>query len=301
MKFLRGSVAFRRLASRFFLDTRIGGFALKLLRHRYEFVLSLPSRASRKEIAIDCTVDQWQELRSFVLRALDRKRNLGEKLNFLNLGSSSGSLDGQLFVEASITDKNPISKDFFFGNSRYFTLDCFDLDLSGWQSGDVDAIYSSSSKDYVVPSKDFLLGYPPGFHEGHINFDLSSPQRDLGINNCYKGFFDFVLSATVLEHVKNPFEAAKTIDWLLAPSGIAVVTVPFSYPYHEDPEDYWRITHAGLKLLFSRANVQGDYEVLRCGYDITLRRDGRTGDSVPADSFGGWRENWISLIALRKK
>jgi SAM-dependent methyltransferase len=63
------------------------------------------------------------------------------------------------------------------------------------------------------------------------------------------GSVDFVTSVSVLEHVKNPQQAMKEIFRILKPGGIVYVNVPFIFPFHADPDDFYRFTYKGIDLL----------------------------------------------------
>ena len=63
--------------------------------------------------------------------------------------------------------------------------------------------------------------------------------------------FDFVLSDQVLEHVEKPWVAAEEIYRVLKPSGIAVITTCLINEIHGVPNDYFRFTPDGLKVLFN--------------------------------------------------
>ena len=74
--------------------------------------------------------------------------------------------------------------------------------------------------------------------------------------------FDAILCISVLEHVPDPRPAAGSMLRALRPGGVAVVGVPFAYPLHDEPADYWRFTEHGLRLLLS---AFGDVEIRRRG------------------------------------
>lgn len=61
-----------------------------------------------------------------------------------------------------------------------------------------------------------------------------------------------IISDTVLEHVTDPALAVQEMYRLLAPGGLAYVTVPFLYPYHSSPFDYQRWTKRGAIELFQK-------------------------------------------------
>jgi len=62
--------------------------------------------------------------------------------------------------------------------------------------------------------------------------------------------FATVICAHLLEHVRDPFAAARNIQALLAPGGMAFVQVPWVQGFHAFPDDYWRISLSGLEVLF---------------------------------------------------
>ena len=64
--------------------------------------------------------------------------------------------------------------------------------------------------------------------------------------------FDAVFSYAVLEHVKQPFQAAKEISRVLKPGGLLRVIVPFLQPLHGFPSHYFNMTQFGLASLFEQ-------------------------------------------------
>ncbi|MBA3538037.1 MAG: methyltransferase domain-containing protein [Deltaproteobacteria bacterium] len=87
-----------------------------------------------------------------------------------------------------------------------------------------------------------------------------------------------VLSSNLLEHVHEPERFARVIGSLLEPGGLALVTVPRSYPYHADPIDTgFRPTPDELARLFpSSTLVRGDV-VVDSTYGQELAALGRAG------------------------
>ena len=67
---------------------------------------------------------------------------------------------------------------------------------------------------------------------------------------------DIVFCEQVLEHVVDPIQAARNLFNLLHPGGYAVVSVPFMVRIHKEPEDYWRFSQAGLRVLLERAGFE---------------------------------------------
>ncbi len=63
--------------------------------------------------------------------------------------------------------------------------------------------------------------------------------------------FDAVLSLNVLEHVKDPFGAAREIMRVMKPGAELMAVAPFLQPLHGYPHHYYNMTARGLESLFS--------------------------------------------------
>ncbi|MBU1203303.1 class I SAM-dependent methyltransferase [Patescibacteria group bacterium] len=72
--------------------------------------------------------------------------------------------------------------------------------------------------------------------------------------------FDAVVCNAVLEHVENPQKAISELHRVLKPGGLIWVEVPFNQPYHGSPNDFWRVTLAGIRIWLS------DFEEISAGY-----------------------------------
>jgi len=66
---------------------------------------------------------------------------------------------------------------------------------------------------------------------------------------------------SVLEHVPNPQLAVAELHRVLKPGGIVWIQVPFLFPYHESPNDYWRVTPNGLRIWMAQ------FEEIMCACD----------------------------------
>lgn len=64
---------------------------------------------------------------------------------------------------------------------------------------------------------------------------------------------DGVFSLAVLEHVAAPWLVAAEINRVLKIGGLTYHLVPHSWPVHEMPNDFWRMSHEGLKVIFGAA------------------------------------------------
>jgi SAM-dependent methyltransferase len=83
-------------------------------------------------------------------------------------------------------------------------------------------------------------------------FDLCSPVER-------PGAFDMVICEQVLEHVIDPFGAARNLRELCVSGGHVIVSTPFLIRVHELPlfamRDYWRFTPSGLRTLLEQAGL----------------------------------------------
>jgi SAM-dependent methyltransferase len=87
---------------------------------------------------------------------------------------------------------------------------------------------------------------------------------------------DFVLATEVLEHLKNPIKAISEIYRVLRPEGHCLLSTRFIYPYHADPNDYYRYTKDSLGYLFSNFKrtkiiphgnrIQAIWQLINFGY-----------------------------------
>lgn len=68
--------------------------------------------------------------------------------------------------------------------------------------------------------------------------------------------FDAVLAFQVLEHVPEPWRVMGEIARVLKPGGRALVTVPFLFPFHASPQDYFRYTHQGVAELAAKSGFR---------------------------------------------
>ncbi len=80
---------------------------------------------------------------------------------------------------------------------------------------------------------------------GHRILDIRDPDTILGR-------FDLVLCCNVLEHVDDLEAAISGLASLCAKDGMVFASTPFVYPYHDEPNDFWRPTAHGLQLLFAK-------------------------------------------------
>lgn len=64
------------------------------------------------------------------------------------------------------------------------------------------------------------------------------------------GSIDCLVLDQVLEHVTDPFRAARNVTMLVKTGGLAIVATPFLFPLHHCPIDGWRYTPEAYRQLF---------------------------------------------------
>lgn len=78
---------------------------------------------------------------------------------------------------------------------------------------------------------------------GHVVVDVTSMEFDQE--------FDVVLCTSVLEHVYDWRLAVERIHRALKPGGKAVISVPYLFPYHDEPHDFWRFSEHALRRMLA--------------------------------------------------
>ncbi|MDQ6990589.1 MAG: class I SAM-dependent methyltransferase [Mariprofundaceae bacterium] len=106
--------------------------------------------------------------------------------------------------------------------------------------------------------------YQADFPAGAIGLDIDEPAKpDVLGDALFLPFTDesvpFVYCEALLEHVPEPQRVVDEVYRALKPGGQAFFYVPFLYPYHESPDDYFRFTKSGMAYLcrnFSYMQIQ---------------------------------------------
>ena len=83
--------------------------------------------------------------------------------------------------------------------------------------------------------------------------DLSEWPAEAGCKEGPRDRFGSCVCAEVLEHVNYPAKMLANIRRILKPGAWLIVTTPFAFPAHAYPDDYWRFTPSGLRLLLTDA------------------------------------------------
>jgi hypothetical protein len=113
--------------------------------------------------------------------------------------------------------------------------------------------------------------------------DIHSPPAE------WTGRFSGVLCSEVLEHVARPWLALPKLREIMQPGGWIVVTTLTSFPIHGFPDDYYRYTPSGLKLLLEDAGFKNVVTENAGHIEIQLNDHGEAGfctRQLPMHVFG---------------
>lgn len=104
-------------------------------------------------------------------------------------------------------------------------------------------------KEYLIADNNAEGDFNPD-----IRLDLNEPVTDTGHPYCT---FDIVFCLEVFEYVYTPLDALKHIHLFLKEGGVAYISFPFVYPWHEPKEkDYLRYTQQGIRQLLRQAGFK---------------------------------------------
>ena len=68
--------------------------------------------------------------------------------------------------------------------------------------------------------------------------------------------FDTAICISVIEHLLEPQNALSEIARILKPNGYLLLSTPWIYPYHGEPNDYFRYSGDCLKYLLEKAGFE---------------------------------------------
>ncbi len=154
-----------------------------------------------------------------------------------------------------------------------------------------DAMLDEMIAQSSGPIIDVGAGLRPMYRPDVINVEIVPyPTTDIISASEHLPFsdesIDLVISVAVLEHVRDPFAAARELQRVLRPGGRIFAAVPFLQPYHAYPNHYYNMTSEGLRNLFPDVEVES--------LDVPL-----SGGPIFALTWmlGLWRQNLPSDIA----
>ncbi|MFA6957471.1 MAG: methyltransferase domain-containing protein [Thermoanaerobaculia bacterium] len=117
-------------------------------------------------------------------------------------------------------------------------------------------------------------------HPGH-HVDLVGDAHQLS-RFLRAASFDAVFSSSVLEHLASPWLLPAEINRVLKPGGLVYHQAPAAWPNHAQPNDFWRMSSEGLRVLFGPAN----------GFEILEVADSGAAAIVPGPK---WRRKYLDM------
>jgi len=116
---------------------------------------------------------------------------------------------------------------------------------------------------------DFAQGKYADLKQPNITWDGKTIPLEDATVNC-------AMATEVLEHCPEPLIVLKEIKRVLKPDGVFFFTVPFLWPLHDTPHDYYRYTPFSLERLLTEAGFE----------DIQIK------------AMGGWNASLAQMIGL---
>jgi glycosyltransferase involved in cell wall biosynthesis/SAM-dependent methyltransferase len=98
------------------------------------------------------------------------------------------------------------------------------------------------------------------------NIDIVADAHFLS-DHVEHGSIDGVFSVAVMEHLAAPWLVAAEINRVLKIGGLTLQVLPQTWPVHEMPNDFWRMTDEGLKALFA---PELGFEILDSGMETPM-------------------------------
>jgi SAM-dependent methyltransferase len=157
------------------------------------------------------------------------------------------------------------------------------VDLANAGGGRVLQVGAPSPAGHAAaPPRPLLRGPVIGLdiHPGSF-VDLVGDAHGLG-NFLRAGSIDAVVSGSVLEHLEAPWLFAAEVNRVLKLGGLVYHEAPGAWPAHAQPNDFWRMSAAGLAALFG---PQSGFEVLDAG-------DSGMAALIPGPS---WRQHHLAM------
>lgn len=146
----------------------------------------------------------------------------------------------------------------------------------------------TNEQAWWIVNRDLATGQWTGcdMQAGHgvdVVADIHQPPAE------WHGRFTGILCSEVLEHVARPWVALPKIKSLMQPDGWLVVTTLTSFPIHGFPDDYYRYTTSGLRLLLEDAGFRNVHTENAGEIEIKLNDHGEPGfctRKLPMHVFG---------------
>ncbi len=161
------------------------------------------------------------------------------------------------------------------------------VELANASGGRVLQVGSRSPAGHAAaPPRPALRGPVTGLdiHPG-FSVDLVSDAHRLCLRDRS---FGALVSASVLEHLEAPWLFAAEANRVLEVGGLLYHAAPGAWPAHAQPNDFWRFSAAGLRMLFGPES----------GFEVLGAHDSGRAVLVPSPR---WRHRYLDMPTLARK
>lgn len=119
-----------------------------------------------------------------------------------------------------------------------------------------------------ITNRDLALGQWIGMDmQPGLNVDVVADLHDLPAE--WAGRFTGVVLSEVLEHVARPWLALPSLHKVMKPGALLIVTAPFCFPVHAFPDDFYRYTESGIRVLLGDAGFK-DVQTANSGKNVAF-------------------------------
>ncbi len=122
-----------------------------------------------------------------------------------------------------------------------------------------------------------LVTNPPSRVERYVGLDVEGSidaRRDITFDGrnipLDDNSVDTAMATEVLEHCSEPDHLLREIRRVLKPEGLFFFTVPFLWPLHEVPHDFFRYTPYAMRSLLAQAGFSAIELRVHAGWDASL-------------------------------
>jgi hypothetical protein len=126
--------------------------------------------------------------------------------------------------------------------------------------------------------------------------DVVADAHNMGESFNYQSV-DAMIACSVLEHLKRPWVAAKSIANVMKPGAPLFVQTHQTFPYHGYPDDYFRFSREAMRELFCE---ESGWRVIDCEYLFPCRVIPTTNNVLSAD-WNYEAEAWLNVEMLAER
>jgi SAM-dependent methyltransferase len=107
----------------------------------------------------------------------------------------------------------------------------------------------------------------------------------------WSGRFSAAIAVAVFEHLQRPWIAARELARVLRPGGLCYIATHHTFPLHGYPEDFYRFSKEGLRLIFEDVGLI----VIAVGYEHRCKIIAPSA-IVPPEGIEAWNESFPSYL-----